>query len=247
MTDNNARNDSPRPSSLSGAEVLIIGGGTGWGAAAAGLLAGVGAAITVASRSGRVPAGLTDSVQARSVDFLDEASLRALSESLPRIDHVLVTAATILGGPIASTPYEQVSETIMGWLKGSYQVAHIIGPRITAGGSLTFTSGISSWRPRIGAGAPAAAGGGIEALARVLALELAPIRVNTIRPGGIDTPLFRRLVGGADDTTVAAIGSTLPLGRVAQADEVAAAALFLMSNTYVTGTVLGVDGAASLA
>lgn len=252
-------NDSPRtppapthpplPTSLAGSHVLIIGGGTGWGAATAGLLAGVGAAVTVASRSGKRPEGLPDGadIGVRRVDFLDEDALRALVDGLPRIDHVLVTAATILGGPVAATPYEQVADTIVGWLKGSYQVAHVAGPRITPGGSLTFTSGISVVRPQPNTAAPAAAGGGIEALGRVLALELAPVRVNTIRPGATDTALFRRLAGGADDATVAAIGSTLPLGRIARPAEVAAAALFLMSNPYVTGTVLGVDGAASLA
>jgi NAD(P)-dependent dehydrogenase (short-subunit alcohol dehydrogenase family) len=81
----------------------------------------------------------------------------------------------------------------------------------------------------------------------VLAVELAPagVRVNTVRSGPTDTDMFRGLLGGADDAAVGAVGAPFPLGRIARAEEVAAAALFLMANQYVTGTVITVDGGAS--
>lgn len=239
---------SPLPDGLAGARVLVIGGGSGWGAAAVRQLADLGATVTVVGRSGVVPDGVAGSsaVRALSADFRDEAALRRVAETVGEVDHVLVTAATVLGGPVTATPYAAVGDTVAGWLQGSYQVAHVFGSRITRAGSLTFTSGISTLRPRPGSAAAAAAGAGIEALGRVLAVELAPVRVNTVRPGGIDSALFRRLAGDIDDATVAAIGATLPAGRLARPEEVAAAAVFLMANPYLSGQVLGVDAAAAL-
>lgn len=237
------------PTNLKGKTVLVIGGSAGWGAATARAAARLGANVVAVSRSGDAPAGLNDAlaITTAAVDFTDEASLRTLAQSLPVIDHVLVTAASIGGGPVTSTSFSDVEETIVGWLKGSYLVGHVFGAAIAPGGSLTFSSGVSAFKPQPGTGAPAAAAAGIEALTRVLALELAPVRVNAIRPGGVDTDLFRRLIGGGGDEAVAAIGSSLPLGRVAHVDDLASAAVFLMSSPYVSGVVLPVDGAASLA
>ncbi len=82
-------------------------------------------------------------------------------------------------------------------------------------------------------------------------MELRPLRVNAVRPGSTDTPLFRTMIGAAEgpagQAAVAAAGATLPLGRVATAAEVAAAALFFMANSYVTGTIVTVDGGSTIA
>ena len=132
---------------------------------------------------------------------------------------------------------------------GAYAVARVAGPRLPAGGSITYTSGTLRVRPVVGMAMAAAGAGALEVLTRALAVELAPlrVRVNAIRPGATDTPLMRRFHGtGPDDPAtndvVAEFGDTLPLGRVGTAEEAAAAALFLMANTYVTGTVVTVDG-----
>jgi NAD(P)-dependent dehydrogenase (short-subunit alcohol dehydrogenase family) len=239
----------PLPQSLRGAHVVVLGGSAGIGAAAVRLLADVGASVTAASRSGARPDGVRDDADVRTeaVDVVDEAGLQSLAERLGRVDHVLVTAAQIRGGLVAQTSYDDVAGTIAGWVRGAYNVGRVFGPRIGAGGSVTFVSGVSVVRPQPGLAAPAAAAGGIEALARVLAVELAPVRVNTLRFASTDTGLLRRLLGGADDATVAGMGAVLPLGRVARPEEAAAAALFVMANPYVSGTVVTVDGAASLA
>lgn len=242
---------SPLPDALTGQAVLIIGGSSGIGAAAARLLAGIGADVTVASRSGRLPEGLSGpagTAHAASVDVTDEESLRALLDAQGRLDHVLVTAAALAAGPVADTPYEQIRGTFESWLKGAYLVAQLAGPRLAEeGGSLTLTSAGGAVRPLPGTVAASGAVAGVEAMARALALELAPARVNAVRPGPADTPLLHGFLGTGDAAAVAAFGAGMPLGRVARPEEVAAAALFLMSNPYVTGSVVTVDGGGSLA
>jgi NAD(P)-dependent dehydrogenase (short-subunit alcohol dehydrogenase family) len=114
------------------------------------------------------------------------------------------------------------------------------------GGSFTFCSGVSAWRPRANRSAGAAATAGLESFARGMAVELAPLRVNTICPGSFDTPVLDRAFGARKDEVLASYLSSLPLGRLGRPEELAHAALFLMTNTYVTGTVLHVDGGSLL-
>ena len=114
---------------------------------------------------------------------------------------------------------------------------------MTEGGSITLCSGVSSLRPRRG-GSPvsAASAGAVEALARNLAVELAPIRVNTIIPGLVDTPLVAGMFGADHEGAMIAVGKTLPVGRVGTPEDLADAVMFLMGNGYVTGINLVVDG-----
>jgi NAD(P)-dependent dehydrogenase (short-subunit alcohol dehydrogenase family) len=114
------------------------------------------------------------------------------------------------------------------------------------GGSITICTGAGVARPRAGAAIVAAAAGGSEFLARAMAVELAPIRVNVIRPGIIDTPLLDRLAPGNRDATIEAMAKRVPLGRVGRPEEIADAIVFLMSNEYVTGSTLTIDGGISL-
>jgi NAD(P)-dependent dehydrogenase (short-subunit alcohol dehydrogenase family) len=114
------------------------------------------------------------------------------------------------------------------------------------GGSITICTGAGVGRPRAGAAIVSAAAGGSEVLAKAMALELAPVRVNVIRPGIVDTPLFDRMAGDRKDEVLAAQAKRVPLGRVAQPDDIAHAIVFLMTNEYTTGETLTVDGGYSL-
>jgi NAD(P)-dependent dehydrogenase (short-subunit alcohol dehydrogenase family) len=122
----------------------------------------------------------------------------------------------------------------------TYVVRHA-APRMTKG-SITFTSGGLSSRPRLGAAMLTAALAGVEALAPALALELAPVRVNAVTPGLIDTPLLHNTYGPERDTIVKNRAAILPGKRIGTAEEVAQAMLMLMTNEYITGTVLHIDG-----
>jgi len=129
---------------------------------------------------------------------------------------------------------------------GSLYAAKYGAAQMKNGGSITFMSGVSAWRPRPGGSVGSASCGAIEAFARSLAIDLAPIRVNTIAPGLIDTPLIDALVGERKHDLIAMQASRLPVKRIGTPNDIADAVLFLMKNGFVTGITLTVDGGHTL-
>ncbi len=119
-------------------------------------------------------------------------------------------------------------------------------PRMARGGSITLTGGVSTTRPAPGAFISALGTAAAEQMARALSLELAPIRVNAVSPGFTDTPMWDPILGAAKEATFAAVSKKLPIERIAAAEEVAEAVLFLMSNAAITGEVVHVDGGGRL-
>jgi NAD(P)-dependent dehydrogenase (short-subunit alcohol dehydrogenase family) len=111
-------------------------------------------------------------------------------------------------------------------------------------GSIVLMSGLYASHPRQRSAMAAAAVAGIEGLVRALALDLAPLRVNAVSPGTVDTPLWDSF--GSQRTAVMEHGAGLPVGRVGRPEEIAEAVLFLMSNEFITGIVLPIDGGGSL-
>jgi NAD(P)-dependent dehydrogenase (short-subunit alcohol dehydrogenase family) len=237
-----------------------VGGSSGIGLAAAGLLASVGARPVLAGRDAgrltsaaeslapRCAAAGTD-VRTYVADVRDEERLAEVLDELGpvgSVGHVLVTAGTVTRAPLAEAGRELVADSVEGRLWGGYAVARAAAPRLAPGGSITYLSGIYVVRPAPSGAAVIAAAAATEGLAKALAVELAPrrVRVNAVRSGSVDTPMLRRRL--PDDEAVAAAGRALPLGRYGTAEEAASAALFLMSNPYVTGSVLTVDGGQSL-
>ncbi len=251
-------NPTPLPQTLAGTRVLVIGGSAGIGLTAGQLLAGVGAEVTLAARNAdrlrSAAEAITEqhgtNIATELVDVTDAASVEALFAAVGSVDHVFVPAAGMTTGLVSTITAPERDTNIVSRLFGAHHIARSAIPRMAAGGSITFTSGIFVLRPRAGVALGAASLGAIESFTRALALELSPLRVNAIRPGDTDTPLYRSLIGADDgpagDAAIAAAGAALPLGRVATPAEIAAAALFLMANSYVTGTVVTVDGGISI-
>jgi NAD(P)-dependent dehydrogenase (short-subunit alcohol dehydrogenase family) len=237
------------PASLQDAVVVVIGGSSGIGLATARLAQEAGASVVIAGRDqARLDAALGSlgggdgRARGVSVDVADEAGVRALFDSLDHVDHVANLAGTHVNGTIADVDTSVLAGPVDNRFWGPLHVFKYAGPKMGAGGSITVCTGAGVARPRAGAAIVAAACGGSEVLATAMALELAPVRVNVIRPGIVDTPLLDRMVGDNRDAVVASMAKRIPLGRVAQADEIAEAILFLMTASYVTGTTLTVDG-----
>jgi NAD(P)-dependent dehydrogenase (short-subunit alcohol dehydrogenase family) len=230
--------------------ILIVGGSSGMGLALAERLLGAGAEVIIAGRSAdRLDAaarrlGRGARLTTARADIGDEDGVRDLLATAATLDHVVVTAADAEGayGPIADLSLANARSVLATKLLGPWLVAKHAAPRLPETGSITFTSGINAYRPGPGSSVITSANGALEALARSLALELAPIRVNVVSPGWIDTPIWDTLAGPAKGDRLAAMAARLPVGRVGRPEDVAAAFEAVMTNGFITGTVLHVDG-----
>lgn len=122
-----------------------------------------------------------------------------------------------------------------------YAVKHA-APRLSKNGSITFFSGFSAWKPVAGTALIAAVDGALAAFCRSLAVELAPIRVNVMAPGVVETPMWQGVPEEQRRAFFATVSEQLPVGRIGSLKDMADAALYLMQSSFITGTVLHVDG-----
>jgi NAD(P)-dependent dehydrogenase (short-subunit alcohol dehydrogenase family) len=206
--------------------------------------------VTIVGRDKDRLAGALDALDAnaRSValDVADEPAVRDLFNSFDHVDHVATLAGTHVSGALVDVDTETLRGPVDNRFWGPIYVCKYAAPKMT-NGSITICTGAGVARPRRGGAIVAASAGGSEVLARAMAVELAPVRVNVIRPGIVDTPLLDRLAPGNRDEMLEAMTKRVPLGRIAQPEEIADGILFLMNNQYVTGTTLTIDGGTSLA
>jgi NAD(P)-dependent dehydrogenase (short-subunit alcohol dehydrogenase family) len=228
---------------------LIIGGSSGMGLALARDLLTDGHEVTIAGRSGdRLAAAATDLASDRlhtvRADITDEESVRTLfGDTLSGpIEHIVVTAADMVAGygPLAELPLADARSIIDAKVLGPWLVAKYAAPLLT--GSLTVTSGIAAYRPAVGSTVVATANAALEGLVRALALELAPVRVNAVSPGWVDTPIWNAFAGDSKDERLAAMAARLPIERIGRPEDIAAAFRSVMDNGFMTGTVLHVEG-----
>ncbi len=227
---------------LDGQRVVVIGGSSGIGLAAAHLARAEGAHVTIAGRSEarlREAQRELGECDTAALDITDEAAGGALFAELPRVDPVVISAGTLGNGAIVANDLDTLRRIVDQRLWGVVHVVRAAAPKMT-GGSITLTSGGIVARPRVGGAMFTAALAAVEALARALALELAPVRVNTVTPGVVDTPLQRTSPGW--EARLQARGEALPAGRVGVADDIGQVMLMLMTNGYITGEVIHVDG-----
>jgi NAD(P)-dependent dehydrogenase (short-subunit alcohol dehydrogenase family) len=229
---------------LQGGHVVVIGGSSGIGLAAARLAKDEGAEVTVAGRSqAKLLQAQRELGQVRTVvmDITDEGAVDKAFADLGRVDHVLISAGTIRNGAFMQNDLATLRGIVDERLWGVTYVVRHATPRM-AQGSITLTSGSLSSRPRRGTAMLTAMLSAVEALAPALALELAPVRVNVVTPGLIDTPLLHTAYGAERDNIVKNRAAILPGGRVGVAEDVAQVILMLMTNNYMTGEVVHVDG-----
>ena len=229
-------------------QIIIVGGTGSIGLAAAELLSSQGARVAItgrnveklASAAKRIP-----NLRTYRCEITEEASVRETFSAFDRIDHVVVLAGSSSGGRIVDSPAAALRFVIEERIWGPVYAVQAAVPKMRHG-SITLTSGLLSGRPpENGAAILVAALAGVEGLARALARELAPIRVNAINFGWVRSSRHN-FMGGQQESHYERVGRTLPIGRVAEPHEGAHAILFALTNEYLTGEVLHLDGGARL-
>ncbi|GAA3431175.1 SDR family oxidoreductase [Kutzneria kofuensis] len=238
--------------SLAGRRIVVIGGSSGMGLATARAATAAGASVTIASsRAVRLDAALAelpDTCDGFVTDARDEADVAALFERVGALDHLVYTAGdTPDQRPLPNLPLDEARRLFDVRFWGVVAAVKHAAPRIRPGGSIVLTSGIIGVRPTPGAALAAASVAAIEGLARGLAVDLAPIRVNTVRPGPVHTPMWDGIPQPQLDAMVATFTERTLTKAIGEADQIAATNLYLMENGFVTGAVLTVDGGFILA
>ncbi|MCT9112529.1 SDR family oxidoreductase [Streptomyces mirabilis] len=225
--------------------VLVVGRGGGIARAIAFAARDAGARVIAAGRDRQALAdayaGEPD-ITTDTVDLTDEAAIAALGERLGTVDHVVSTASARARGRLAGLDRDAVRRSFDTKVIGPLMLAKHLGPRIGEGGSFTLFSGVAAAKIAVGTLAVAITNGAAEVLARSLALELAPIRVNAISPGVIDTGAWDALGEQGKADYFADIGARNPARRIGTADDIANAVLFAMTSTLLTGVTLHIDG-----
>lgn len=223
--------------SLSGQKILVIGAGRGIGAALADRLRAEDADVHGTTRDGRAGARL---------DLGDEASIAAVAAQLGDLDHVVMVGSDPHDAPVGSLERDGVARAFDAKVIGPMLVAKHVASRLRPGGSLLLFSGVVGWRPGPSSVVKGTTNGAVSFAAAHLAAELAPVRVNAISPGIIDSGAWDRLGAGKTAFLEGAAAGTL-VGRHGVLDDVVDAALWLLGAGYVTGETIHVEGGARLA
>lgn len=236
--------------SLTNQRVVVIGGSSGLGLGIAKAAAAAGAHVIIASRSGErlaaAKAQIAGSVEAIPLDVRSEEMVRAFFSRLDPFDHLATPGNEGARGAFLSMETAKARAGFDSKFWGQYLAAKYAAPKLRPGGSIILVSGTNSQRPGKGSVVMAAINSAIEGLTRGLAVELAPLRVNCISPGIVDTPLWAAQPREQREIAFRTRAAELPVGRVGSPEDTALAALYLMQDGYVTGTTLFVDGGLAL-
>ena len=227
---------------LKGKKIVVVGGSSGIGLSTAELATREGAEVIIASRNAERLNAAAGTIGAKAIaaDVTSDKSIEDLFGACGPVDHVVVTAAQLKTGPFKTVAMEDVRATVEGKLWGAWRVARFAD--IRPGGSLTLVSGYLSIRPRPNSAIISVANGALESLTRALALELAPVRVNCVSPGIIDTPIRAAMPEAARREMLAKTAAGLPVGRVGVGEDIARQIFAFMTIGFATGSIVYLDG-----
>jgi NAD(P)-dependent dehydrogenase (short-subunit alcohol dehydrogenase family) len=235
---------------LSNKSVVVVGGGSGIGFAVAKQAHLEGANVIILGRSlsklEKAKELIGKNVSVIAADVMDEAAVSQAIAEIGAFDHLFISAQDATTAPLSETMMEKLRLTLDSKIWGAFHVVKHSVSQIRASGSITFISGLAGRRGYSSFAVAGAANAGIEAVARNLAVELAPIRVNTVCAGVIDTEMLDKVFGEQRTEIVTAIAEKLPVKRIGKPEEIADAVLFLMGNGFITGATLLVDGGDAL-
>ena len=234
---------------FSGSRILVVGGSSGIGLSTAKVAHEHGAAVTIASRSSdKVDAAVRTigpGTSGRLIDVTSNSSVETFFADGTVWDHIIVTGSDVTIAAVRQLPLETAEAAFNSKFWGFYRVAKAATIKPT--GSLSVISGFLAARPAAGRALMGAINAALESLVRGLALELKPVRVNAVSPGMIDTPMWAGMSEDARKAAFEKVVSTYPAGRVGQPDEIARQLLLLAATPYATGTIVMLDGGASIA
>lgn len=233
--------------SLENQKVVVVGGTSGIGLAIAKAAVVQGASIVVASRSQKrceqAASIIGGDVKAYTVDVTEEDSIQALFDQVGEFDHLVTTP----GNPITFSSFLDADMTLVThqfavkfW--GQYLCAKYGAKRIKPQGSITFMSG--GGRQNKGNSTLASINGAIDSFGKLLAVELAPIRVNVVRPGLVKTDVWNNFSQAERLDMYKTVGDKLMVGRVGTPEDIAETYLYFLSNSFTTGVAIDVDGGA---
>jgi NAD(P)-dependent dehydrogenase (short-subunit alcohol dehydrogenase family) len=231
--------------SLKDQTVLVIGRGSGLARAIALAAVDAGARVVVAGRDQEALragyAGETN-VSAETVDLTDEGSIAALGERLGSVDHVVSTASARARGRIADLDRDAIRLSFDTKVIGPLMLAKHLAPRMNKSGSFVIFSGVAAAKIAVGTMGVAITNAAADTLVRSLALELAPIRVVGMSPGVIDTGAWDAFGDQGKADYFANISARNPARRIGTPDDIAQGVLFALTNTFLTGQTLHIDG-----
>ncbi|HEV2256001.1 MAG TPA: SDR family oxidoreductase [Streptosporangiaceae bacterium] len=231
--------------SLKDKTVLVVGRGSGLARAIALAAVDAGAHVVAVGRDQEtLPAAYAGEpgVSTEMVDLNDEASIAALGERLSTVDHVVSTASARVRGRIADLDRDAIRLSFDTKVIGPLMLAKHLAPRVNDAGSFVIFSGVAATKITIGTLDVAITNAAADTLVRSLALELAPIRVNAISPGVIDTGAWDALGEQGKADYFADISARNPARRIGTPEDIAQGVMFALTNTFLTGQTLHIDG-----
>ena len=237
--------DIQHESGLLGQTVVVIGGSAGIGFETARRARAEGAKVILAARNPerlKQAASEVDALSTAAFDASDPIAIEQFFQNLPMIDHVMVTAGRPYYGRLADMDFTKIRDLIGEHLLQALYVARNAASKVKPGGTLIFMGGTGGRRPAIGMSIAGAVTAALPALTANLAVEIAPVRVNLIAAGFVDTPLSAELLGNDLEKRRNQLRATLPIGRVIGPADVAALAIHIMTNTALTGATYDIDG-----
>jgi NAD(P)-dependent dehydrogenase (short-subunit alcohol dehydrogenase family) len=246
MTSTATRVSAQREPELAGQTVVVIGGSAGIGLETARRARAEAADVVLTGRNPdrlRQAAMELGAQRTAAFDASDGVALAGFFQDLPApIDHVMVTAGAPTYGPLLEMDSAQVRQAISDHAVLALETARNAAGKMRPGGTLLLMGGTGSRCVRPGFGISSAATAALPPFTAALALELAPVRVNLIAAGFVDTPLSASLLGDHLDERRDELRATLPIGRVVGPADVAALAVHIMTNTAITGATYDIDG-----
>ncbi|MEV4123983.1 SDR family oxidoreductase [Nocardia sp. NPDC049707] len=223
-------NAEPDMTTLQDKTMVIIGAGSGIGRRIAEDATAQGAQVVLVGRP--------------EVDLAEEATVRALAEHVGELDYLVSLAADHANGPITDLDHDAVRRAFDAKVIGPILLAKHFAPRFRPGGAMLLFSGVAAWRPAPGRAVMATTNAAAATLAEALAVELAPVRVNAISPGIVDSGVWD---GPGREEFFRSVADRNPARRVGTPADISAAALLALTNPFLTGATLHVDGGGRLA